>query len=419
MPYQLLLADDSATMHRVVQIVFANEDFQVTAVDNGQAAVATAKSLKPQLALVDVGMPGMDGYAVCQAIKADADTSGIPVVLLASNFQPIDEARAQSVGATAHVMKPFESQALLDRVKTILGAPVQAAIRSIPQAGAPTSAPPVAAKPAAPPAAAPAASGGFGAPMGGPARPQVAPTAAPAGAPPGIPAQRPAAPPTSPFTPPPRAPGQPPASPFAAGTPAGQPPPQRTPPAQPPMAPAQQARPAGPPPPPQGAPTTMPRSPFGTGPATPPAAPPQRPAAPPQAPVQARQSEGLGSLEMDFGGLADSPPPRPAAPPAVPPRPTPPPAAAASITSPLPQTASRDPFGLGQARPQQPMQAQAPAAGAQARAGLPPELAGMSDDVIKAVAREVIERIAWEIVPELAESIVRAHLDKLLKDQGR
>ena len=43
----------------------------------------------------------------------------------------------------------------------------------------------------------------------------------------------------------------------------------------------------------------------------------------------------------------------------------------------------------------------------------------MSDDVIKAVAREVIERIAWEIVPELAESIVRAHLDKLLKDQGR
>ncbi|MBC7793545.1 MAG: response regulator, partial [Clostridia bacterium] len=154
MAYQLLVADDSATMQRVVQTTFANEDFQVTAVDNGQAAVATAKSLRPQLALVDVGMPGMDGYAVCQALKSDAETALIPVVLLGSNFQPIDEARAQSVGAVAHVMKPFETQALIDRVKTLLGQATSPAIRSIPAAGTPltmTASPAAATTPVRPP----------------------------------------------------------------------------------------------------------------------------------------------------------------------------------------------------------------------------------------------------------------------------
>src|SRR5512137_67227 len=97
MAYQLLVADDSVTMQKVVTITFAHEDFQITAVSSGQEAIAKAKELKPAIAVIDTVMPGgMDGYSVCQSIKADPDTAGVHVLLLASNTEPFDESRAQA-----------------------------------------------------------------------------------------------------------------------------------------------------------------------------------------------------------------------------------------------------------------------------------------------------------------------------------
>ena len=121
MAHQLLVADDSVTMQKVVQIAFACEEFAVTTASNGQEALAKAKQIKPAVALIDVGMPGVDGYAVCQALKGDPETANARVMLLASQAVPFDEARATASGADGHVMKPFETQALIDRVKTLLG----------------------------------------------------------------------------------------------------------------------------------------------------------------------------------------------------------------------------------------------------------------------------------------------------------
>ena len=97
MTYQLLLADDSATMQKVVQITFDREDFKVTAVSTGEEAIRAAREMKPHVMLLDVRMPGLDGYAVCDTLKKDPSTAGIQICLLGGTVEPFDEARAREL----------------------------------------------------------------------------------------------------------------------------------------------------------------------------------------------------------------------------------------------------------------------------------------------------------------------------------
>ena len=87
MPKNLLLADDSITIQKVVGITFANEDYKVTSVDNGEDAIAKARELKPDVILADVVMPKRNGYEVCEAVKADPALAKIPVLLLSGTFE--------------------------------------------------------------------------------------------------------------------------------------------------------------------------------------------------------------------------------------------------------------------------------------------------------------------------------------------
>src|SRR6266540_1438741 len=190
MPKTLLLADDSITIQKVVGITFANEDFKVTSVDNGEDALTRARELKPDIILADVVMPRRNGYEVCEAVKGDPGLRHIPVLLLAGTFEAFDEVRARQAHADGHIAKPFESQALINKVRELTGgkisAPAFAPGAAVPRPAAPPA--PVAARPAGPgmpPAGAPRP----GAPMppGAAARPP-GPGMAPAGAPrPGAP----------------------------------------------------------------------------------------------------------------------------------------------------------------------------------------------------------------------------------------
>ncbi len=135
MPKTLLLADDSVTIQKVVGISFASEDIQLVAVDNGTAAVAKAREVRPDIVLADVVMPGLNGYEVCRQIKADPSLRHVPVLLLTGTFEAFDEARAREVGSDGHITKPFEAQALVDLVNARLAAaappaPVAAAAKS-------------------------------------------------------------------------------------------------------------------------------------------------------------------------------------------------------------------------------------------------------------------------------------------------
>jgi CheY-like chemotaxis protein len=120
MPYKLLLADDSVTIQRVIELTFAEEDVRVTAVSDGQHAIDLIQADRPDIVLADVGMPQRDGYEVAAFIKGDPALQHIPVLLLTGAFEPIDEERARSVRCDGVLAKPFEPQQLIGRVKELL-----------------------------------------------------------------------------------------------------------------------------------------------------------------------------------------------------------------------------------------------------------------------------------------------------------
>lgn len=122
MAKKLLLADDSLTIQKVVGIVFANLDYQLLVADNGQTALDLARKERPDLVMADIGMPGLDGFELCQAIKTDAALSSTPVLLMPGAFENFDESRARACGASDWLSKPFESQALIDKVSALLAA---------------------------------------------------------------------------------------------------------------------------------------------------------------------------------------------------------------------------------------------------------------------------------------------------------
>jgi len=120
MPHKLLLADDSVTIQRVIELTFADEDVQVIAVGNGQQAIERAERDRPDIVLADIGMPERDGYEVAAFIKGNPALAHVPVVLLTGAFEPIDETRARAVGCDGVLVKPFEPQMVINRVKELL-----------------------------------------------------------------------------------------------------------------------------------------------------------------------------------------------------------------------------------------------------------------------------------------------------------
>lgn len=122
MPKTLLLADDSVTIQRVIELSFAHEDIRVVSVSDGKRAVQWMDSEWPDIVLVDVEVPELDGYAVASHVKKTPRLQKVPVLLLAGAFEPVDEKRAAAIGCEGVLVKPFEPQQLVSRVKELLAA---------------------------------------------------------------------------------------------------------------------------------------------------------------------------------------------------------------------------------------------------------------------------------------------------------
>lgn len=120
-PHKLLLADDSATIRKVVELTFADEGVVVSAVADGDAAMQKFVEIQPDIVLVDVNMPGPNGYHICEMIKQDEATKHIPVILLVGSFEPFDQTEAERVGADGFLTKPFHSiHELVEKVTELL-----------------------------------------------------------------------------------------------------------------------------------------------------------------------------------------------------------------------------------------------------------------------------------------------------------
>ena len=112
---KLLLADDSATIQKVVDLTFSDEGLEVITVGDGQQALEMLDEVVPDIVLADVFMPGLSGYQLCEYIKQTERFSHIPVMLLVGSFEPFDEAEARRVGADDYLTKPFQS------IRTLIG----------------------------------------------------------------------------------------------------------------------------------------------------------------------------------------------------------------------------------------------------------------------------------------------------------
>ncbi len=121
MSKKLLLADDSVTIQKVVNLTFADEGIDVITVGDGDTAIKLVTELKPDIVIADVHMPGLNGYQVCEKIKTTEELKKIPVILLVGTFEPFDEEEAKRVGADDFLTKPFQSiRLLISKVSDLL-----------------------------------------------------------------------------------------------------------------------------------------------------------------------------------------------------------------------------------------------------------------------------------------------------------
>jgi CheY-like chemotaxis protein len=116
----LLLADDSLTIQRVVELTFTGKDVHVVAVSDGEQAIQRLETSPPDIVLADIGMPGRNGYEVARYVKQSPRLSHIPVVLLTGAFEPVDQLRADEAGCDGVLAKPFDPQLVVNRVLELI-----------------------------------------------------------------------------------------------------------------------------------------------------------------------------------------------------------------------------------------------------------------------------------------------------------
>jgi CheY-like chemotaxis protein len=121
----ILIADDDEDILELVRLRLTRSGYETVLARNGAEALEAARERRPDLALLDVSMPAMNGYEVTAAMKSDPITKDIPVILLTARAQTADVANGFEAGVDDYVTKPFSPQALQMRVAAALGDAVE------------------------------------------------------------------------------------------------------------------------------------------------------------------------------------------------------------------------------------------------------------------------------------------------------
>ena len=121
MPNTLLVADESLTIQRLVHLTFAAHDVHVVGLSDGRQAMDYLASARPDIALLSVTLPQVDGFEVARHIGREPRLHGVSVLLLAGAFDQVDDSRVRDVGAAGVFVKPFEPDHVINRVKDLLG----------------------------------------------------------------------------------------------------------------------------------------------------------------------------------------------------------------------------------------------------------------------------------------------------------
>jgi DNA-binding response OmpR family regulator len=120
--HRILIVDDEPNIVLALELLMKKEGYEVHTVDDGERAVQAAKELRPDLILLDIMMPKMDGYEVCQRIRSDALLKDISIIMLTAKGREVEREKGLALGADHYITKPFSTRQVVMKVKEILAA---------------------------------------------------------------------------------------------------------------------------------------------------------------------------------------------------------------------------------------------------------------------------------------------------------
>lgn len=117
---KILVVDDEINITQILEFSIGSEGYQVITASNGEEAIDVARKEQPNLIILDIMMPKIDGYEACRILKANPLTKNIPVILLTAKGRDIDKRLGYEVGATDYIIKPFSPTQLIGRIQELL-----------------------------------------------------------------------------------------------------------------------------------------------------------------------------------------------------------------------------------------------------------------------------------------------------------
>ncbi len=117
---KILVVDDEINITQILEFSIGAEGYEVIAAQNGEEAIDKARREQPDLIILDIMMPIIDGYEACRILKANPLTKNIPVILLTAKGRDIDKRLGYEVGATDYIIKPFSPNKLIDKIHRLL-----------------------------------------------------------------------------------------------------------------------------------------------------------------------------------------------------------------------------------------------------------------------------------------------------------
>ena len=117
---RILIVDDESAIRLVCQLNLDSVGFQTLEASDGESALALARTEQPDLILLDVMLPGIDGWRVAEELAASPETREIPILFLSARSDRADEERGHEVGGLGYITKPFDPEELIDRVRDVL-----------------------------------------------------------------------------------------------------------------------------------------------------------------------------------------------------------------------------------------------------------------------------------------------------------
>ena len=120
MSLEILVVDDEPNIVLSLEFLLKKEGFRVRTATNGEEALKALRESKPDLVLLDVMMPKMDGYDVCQTMRADPELSAVHIIMLTARGRDVERDKGMAIGADDYVTKPFSTSDLVERVKSFL-----------------------------------------------------------------------------------------------------------------------------------------------------------------------------------------------------------------------------------------------------------------------------------------------------------